>query len=178
MLEALGIRYAVVGSLALCVHGVYPATANADLLAQIAPECAAALAAALGTSWYADAPAIEQAIRQGRPFNLIHIHTAQKIDIFPATSEFHATQLDRARNIRVFTNQREMSFPVATAEDILLAKLQWYRTGGEVSDRQWNDITGLLATNPDLDFEYVDSWAARLRVEDLLARARAEVARD
>ena len=88
----------------VCMASIRPP--NADLLAQIAPECAAALAAALGTSWYADAPAIEQAIRQGRPFNLIHIHTAQKIDIFPATSEFHATQLDRARTSGSRTNAR------------------------------------------------------------------------
>ena len=64
---------------------------------------------------------------------------------------------------------------VTTAEDILLAKLRWYRDGGEVSERQWNDIGSVIAINPNLDWEYVNLWAARLGVTSLLERARAEV---
>lgn len=178
VLEALGIRYAIVGSLASSAHGVYRATADGDLLAIIAPGQAARLARALGRSWYADAEMIERAVGDRRSFNLIHIPTAQKIDIFPATNDFHATQIERVTMIPVFPVPSEMLFPVASPEDVLLAKLQWFRAGGEVSDRQWNDITGLLATNPNLDFEYVNSWAARLRVEDLLAKALADTASD
>ena len=174
----MGIRYAVVGSLASSVHGVYRATAGADLLALITPEQAARLAKALGPSWYADAEMIERAVRDRRCFNLIHIPTAQKIDIFPGTNDFHATQIERVSLIPVFPGDSPMLFPVSSPEDVLLAKLQWFREGGGVSDRQWNDIGGLLATNPDLDFEYVNSWAARLRVEDLLAKALTEVASD
>jgi len=178
VLEALGIRYAVVGSLASSAHGVYRATADGDLLALLAPGQAVRLAKALGCSWYADVEIIERAVRDRRSFNVIHIPTAQKIDIFPATSDFHTTQIERVTMIPVFPVDGAMLFPVASPEDVLLAKLQWYRAGGEVSDRQWNDITGLLATNQDLDFEYVNSWAARLRVEDLLVKAIADVASD
>jgi hypothetical protein len=120
----------------------------------------------------------ERSARDGRAFNLIHIATAQKVDIFPATNHFHSTQMERATIIPVFPFENAMRFPVASPEDVLLAKLQWYRAGGEVSDRQWGDITGLLATNPDLDFDYVRSWAPRLQVEDLLRRAIADVSRD
>jgi hypothetical protein len=67
---------------------------------------------------------------------------------------------------------------VATAEDILLAKLQWYRMGGGVSERQWSDIAGILAVAPDLDAAYLRTWAARLGVEDLLDKAVAELQRD
>lgn len=62
---------------------------------------------------------------------------------------------------------------MATAEDILLAKLQWYRMGGEVSERQWSDVAGILAVAPDLDAAYLRTWAARLGVEDLLDQAVA-----
>jgi hypothetical protein len=55
--------------------------------------------------------------------------------------------------------------------------LQWYREGGEVSDRQWSDIGGILIQNLNLDWGYINTWAARLRVADLLERARAD-ARD
>ncbi|HEY2014963.1 MAG TPA: hypothetical protein VGH38_15755 [Bryobacteraceae bacterium] len=177
-LVRLGIRYVVVGSLASSARGVYRATADGDLLAELSPGHAGPLAEVLGPDWYADPDMIERSIRDRRSFNIIHIPTAQKIDIFPATTVFHTSQMQRATPIPVFPGEVAMEFPVASAEDIVLAKLQWYRGGGEVSDRQWNDITGLLATNPDLDTAYLNSWAARLHVEDLLAKAVAEVAND
>ncbi len=173
VLESLHIQYAVVGSLASSAHGVYRATADGDLLARVAPPHARKLAAALGADWYADADAIESAIRAGRSFNLIHIPTALKVDIFPATTEFHAMQMSRATRITVFPAEEAAEFPVASPEDVLVAKLQWYREGGEVSEKQWGDITGILATNPSLDFPYMESWARRLGVIHLLARAIA-----
>jgi hypothetical protein len=64
--------------------------------------------------------------------------------------------------------------PVSTPEDVLLAKLRWYKDGGQVSDRQWGDIAGIVATNPNLDLPYARLWAGRLRVADLLERALSE----
>jgi hypothetical protein len=62
-------------------------------------------------------------------------------------------------------------YPVETAEDNLLAKLQWFRAGGKVSDRRWKDIAAIVAGNPSLDVRYIESWASRLNVSDLLERA-------
>jgi hypothetical protein len=56
----------------------------------------------------------------------------------------------------------------------LLAKLSWYRESGESSEVQWRDIAGILVINPALDWDYVNLWAARLQVSDLLARARVD----
>jgi len=178
VLETLGVRYAVVGSLASSAHGVFRATADGDLLASLRPELAAELVAGLGSEWYTDEETIERAIREKRSFNVIHMTSAQKIDIFPATSDFHAKQLDRATTIPVFASDSGMRLPVASPEDVLLAKLQWYRMGGEVSDRQWGDIVGLLAANAFLDLGYVRQWAPRLHVEDLLSKALGEAERD
>ena len=59
-----------------------------------------------------------------------------------------------------------------TAEDIILAKLEWYRAGGEISERQWRDILGVLGLQGDrLDFDYLKKWSAMLGVQDLLERA-------
>jgi hypothetical protein len=64
---------------------------------------------------------------------------------------------------------------VASAEDTVLAKLEWVRAGGEVSDRQWADIVGVLkAAETALDKAYLEHWALALSVPDILARARAE----
>lgn len=174
-LNRLKIRYAVGGSLASSAHGTMRATFDADLIAMIGPYQVRGLCAELGKGWYADEEMMERALNQGRAFNLIHMGSAIKVDIFPVTSEFHQVQMERAQLTRL---QPPVSVDcvVTTAEDILLAKLRWYADGGRVSDRQWNDITGLIATNTALDWEYVNEWAGRLGVAGLLEKARADVA--
>ncbi len=58
---------------------------------------------------------------------------------------------------------------VATREDIILAKLRWYRRGGEQSGVQWRDLTRLAAINHDvLDLDHLRRWAHALGVHDLL----------
>jgi len=60
-------------------------------------------------------------------------------------------------------------------EDVILAKLEWYRMGDEASDRQWLDILGVFKVmRKDLDYEYLEKWAARLELPDLLKRARQD----
>jgi hypothetical protein len=132
------------------------------------------LASALGKDWYLDPNEARLAISAGRSFNIIHMPSSDKFDVFPANGEFHESQLSRASSTPLETEGDVVECPVASAEDILLAKLQWYRAGGCVSERQWGDVQGILATNPNLDLTYARAWAARLRVEDLLEQAIAE----
>jgi hypothetical protein len=174
VLDSLHIRYVIVGSVALFAHGIYRATADADVLAEMAPSQAASLSALLGKNWYADVPMIERSLRDRRSFNLIHIPTAQKVDLFPATTNFHRLQVDRARIVPAFGESGSPPLPVLSAEDVVLSKLQWFRSGGEVSERQWSDIVGLLTVNQELDWDYLNCWAPQLNVEDLLRKARAE----
>ena len=56
----------------------------------------------------------------------------------------------------------------------MLSKLQWYKAGGETSERQWTDILNVIRATPDMDWAYMGSWAARLGVDTLLTRAKAE----
>ncbi len=74
--------------------------------------------------------------------------TAWKIDLFPAQSEFHECEMQRATLEPVTIDGETVVCPVSTPEDVLLAKMRWYQDGGQVSDRQWGDIAGIVATNP------------------------------
>jgi hypothetical protein len=59
-----------------------------------------------------------------------------KVDIFiPRSRPFQQSQLARAQR-QVFSFETEASATFASAEDTILAKLEWYRRGGEVSERQ------------------------------------------
>lgn len=174
--EGLTIPYAIGGSLASSAHGVFGMSADCDLITAILPQHAQALAAKLGDGWWADAQAIEKAMREGSAFSLIHIKTGMKFDVFSVRTAFHRTQLQRA--VPTSLLQGALRCQVTTAEDILLAKLRWYSDGGQVSDRQWNDIVGLLATNPELDAAYLDHWASELGVTNLLKRAQADAAKE
>ena len=98
-----------------------------------------------------------------------------KVDIFiPKYRPFDRQQLAR-REKQVIGTEPDQTAYVASAEDIILAKLEWYRLGGEVSERQWRDVQGLLEVSGNrLDQNYLRRWAATLNVSELLERALSE----
>ena len=155
-------------------HGLPRQTNDIDILADLPAALAEDFCAALGPAFYADPESARKAVEAGRAFNVIHIAGAYKFAIFPAGDDrFARSELARRRYTRTaITSLEHIEFPVATAEDAILSKLVWYRKGGEVSERQWHDIAGVLRVQPGrLDEDYLRTWAAQLGVGDLLARA-------
>jgi len=75
----------------------------------------------------------------------------------------------------LFSNEPEIKANVSSAEDMILVKLNWYRLGGELSERQWRDVLGMIKMQgKDLDLDYMQQWAQELEVSDLLQRALRE----
>jgi hypothetical protein len=174
-LERLGIPYAVGGSLASSLHGVMRSTLDVDIVADMRLQHIQPLVAAFSKEFYADDEMMKDAIERHSSFNLIHYETAFKVDIFiRKTRAFDGMQLERRRPSVIATDPEESVY-VTSPEDTVLAKLEWYRMGGEVSDRQWRDILGVLKTRADeLDLAYLKKWAIELQVTDLLERALKE----
>jgi len=171
-LEQAGVRYAIGGSWASTAFGEPRFTNNFDILADFNHENLDRFLAALPKTFFADQDEARNAILQGRPFNAIYMPMAFKFDFFPARAfPLGIEELDRA----VFlagTGLSEAPAPFVTPEDILLAKLNWFKAGGEVSEVQWRDIQGIVRSRAlTLDGEYLDRSARRLGILALLERA-------
>jgi hypothetical protein len=175
-LDKLNIPYVLVGSFASSIYGLYRATADIDILADIKSDHVAPLHKALEEAFYVDELVMRSAIARGQSFNAIHFDSVFKVDIFVASDDdFAATQLSR-KKVRRLSPDRTDEVYVASAEDSILAKLRWFRAGDETSKNQWNDVLGMLSVLKDgLDAEYLSTWAERLGVSDLLERASREV---
>jgi hypothetical protein len=171
VLDRLGVRYVIGGSLASALHGVARTTMDADLVADLKPQHVRPLVESLQGSFYVDEGAVRDAVVNRRSFNAIHLATMFKVDVFiPKGRPFDLAQLDHAAAQLVATDPDRLAY-VASAEDTILAKLDWYRKGGEVSDRQWRDVMGIVRVQGDrLDWAYLRRQAASLGVVDLLER--------
>ena len=169
-LDHLGVRYVVGGSLASSIRGTGRATMDIDLVVELGSAQAEAFASALQGEFYADADMIREALDRGVSFNVIHFKSSYKFDLFPVVSEFQRSELARASMVDASPfDTAPLRFRVTSAEDIILAKLSWFRKGGCVSARQWNDVLGVVRIQGRrLDLAYLKEWAERLGVRELL----------
>lgn len=175
LLEELRIPYFVTGSIASSLQGFSRATADADIVADLRTEHVAVLFDALKNEYYVDDQAMRRAISLRRMFNLIHLGTLFKVDIYiPKDDEFGRQQFQRVRRETLFPGEAGAVY-VSAPEDTILAKLQWHRRGGEVSERQLTDVLGVLKVQRErLDLAYLREWGERLGVLDLLEELLAE----
>lgn len=176
-LERLEAAYYVGGSLASSAHGVPRTSLDADVVADLMPAHVTPLVEALEAEYYVSLPAIRDAVARRTCFNVIHYATAFKVDVFALnTRPYDRQALGRARREVLDEDAPDARFMVASPEDTILSKLEWFRLGGGTSERQWLDVLGVLAVQGEgLDFAYMEHWAPELGVADLLDRARREV---
>ncbi len=166
------IPHFITGSFASSVHGEFRATADIDLVADISMAALPALMRDLDATFVADGAQATAALAAGTSFNLIHRTTYLKVEFFPCDTAFTRAALGRAITINI--PDAAESLRVSSVEDILLAKLRWYRMGGESSEVQRRDVRQLIALNRDTqDVNYLRHWAVSLGVDDLLASALA-----
>ena len=175
ILERLGVRYCIGGSVASSVYGEIRTTLDVDVVADLGPEHIDSLVAAVESEFHVVDEAIHRAVRERSSFNLIHEETLVKADVYISPDDpMHREQLARSRRVAL-RSEPGSEVELASPEDVVIHKLRWYEMGARVSDRQWRDVLGVLKVQGErLDLAYLKRSAATLGLSDLLARARSE----
>jgi hypothetical protein len=170
---ALGIPYHVGGSVAGMLHGMARTTLDVDVIADLRVEHISPLAELLDAAYYLDEDMMLEAVHHRSSFNLIHLESMFKVDVFVLKHTPYDQQAFLRADLRPLDDEPNGPvFFVESAEDVILNKLRWYQLGGEVSERQWTDLLGVIRLQRDaLDFGYMRHWAAELGVAELLERA-------
>lgn len=175
VLDSLGIVYAIGGSMASSAYGTMRFTQDADITVQPFSQAAGRFYDLVKEEFYISEQAMHQALDRHGSFNIIHFETGFKIDLFvQRPSEFEQRLLERRRTAKLSDESgRELS--IVSPEDIVLLKLRWFKETDCTSERQWNDVLGVLRVQRELlDFEYLADSARKLGLEALLERARAQ----
>jgi len=157
-LERVQVPYMLTGSVASSAHGMPRSTRDLDVVIAPTREQLLALMREFPSSnYYADEQQALQALLRRSQFNVIDHATGWKVDfIIAEDSEYGRTALARRKAIDMSGN----AVSVASAEDVLIAKLRWAKMRG--SERQLQDAAGIVSTQADnLDVAYVESWVRK-----------------
>lgn len=174
-LQRLGIAYFVGGSVASTVHGEIRTTHDIDLVVELHAGLVEPLAACLRADFFVDAEHLRHAIAHSSSCNVIHRQTGFKVDLIQRRDRaFSRMEMERRQPFEIVPGWKAQ---VASAEDCVLSKLEWFEKGGRVSERQWRDVLGILkAQRGRLDLDYLRHWAKELSVNDLLDHAWRDAA--
>jgi hypothetical protein len=178
MLESFDLAYALGGSVASSLLGEPRTTIDVDFAVRLDHVGLERIIEATSAEFYVPVESARASIDALSSFNLISNASGLKIDLFVVGTELlDRRQLER-RCLMLVRREPRAELWVTSAEDQILRKISWYRDGGEVSDRQWRDIVGLLRTQRStLDFEDLRTAATLLGLDDLLSRAEYDLDR-
>jgi hypothetical protein len=178
VLDKLSVPYYISGSVASSAYGMPRSTLDVDIVADLKFWHVKPLVSMLESSCYIDSKMVSDAIQNHSSFNIIHLETMLKVDIFIVKNTVYDREAFERRKKELLDEQQQASeFYLASPEDIILNKLDWYRLGEGVSERQWKDVIGVIKVQGNsLDRSYLRYWASELGLSDLLDQAFSETA--
>ena len=160
--DDLGVKYALGGSLASSLLGEPRSTVDVDMAVALDVAAGEALLELLGATFYIPIEAARAAIREHSSFNVIETAHALKVDLFVLGDGL----LDRnqiERRVLIPIPGAPNGIWISSAEDQVLRKLDWFRQGGSVSDRQWRDEVGILRIHAEaMDLDYLMATATEV----------------
>jgi hypothetical protein len=168
LLEQASIPYMVVGSFASMAHGEPRTTHDLDVVIDPTPASLEALLALIDPDqFYVDPDVARDALRRRSMFNVIDMTTAWKLDLIVRKNRPFSIEEMRRRAPKLIV---DIEVATATAEDTIIAKLEWSKDGG--SERQLADVAGILRVRrPGLDLDYIERWVMELELQDQWSRA-------
>ena len=170
-LEAVGIPYMIVGSLASNFHGIPRSTRDADFVAELPPGSLQRLADVLPRDLHVPLQGSFEAVTGTTRYLVELVDSPFVCELSVRSDDPHDQERFRRRQ-RVRLLGR--SAVVATAEDTIVTKLRWASEANRVKDRE--DIRNILTVRgPDLDLAYVDRWSTEHGTTHLLEQIRATV---
>jgi len=169
----LSIPYYISGSIASSIYGIARATMDIDIVADINISHIPFLKQHLENDYYIDVNLIMEAILSKSAFNLIHLETAIKVDVFIYMDDpYQHNVILRKQKDTLDEDDMKSEFYFLSPEDIIINKLLWYEMGGKVSERQWFDVIGVIKVQGDsLDKNYLKRWSKKVRIIKLLNKA-------
>lgn len=173
-LETAGIPFMIAGSHSSSFHSLPRATNDVDIVIDPTPEELDRFLALLGENYYASAEAARDALRRRAMFNIIDFDMGWKADLIVRKNRpFSVEELARRQQRTVYGR----SLPIASAEDVILSKLEWDKI--TPSERQIRDALNVATVQWSvLDKNYLQKWAADLgvlgKLEDLFLLAEKQ----
>jgi len=170
--ESAGIEYMLTGSFASSAQGEARGSHDIDFVVSLSPAHVPFILDAFAEpDFYVSEDAAREAIRNRRMFNILSVRDGDKIDLWMLTDELY----DRTRFARrIEANVLGIKLKMSAPEDTILYKLRWAKLAGG-SEKQFGDVLGVYDLQRGaLDEQYMDRWAQKLGLTDLLEKVRAE----
>ena len=113
VLDRLGVPYVIGGSIASSIYGPPRSTQDVDVVADLRDEHVSPFVAALQNDFYLDEAAVREAVRRQWSFNVIHLQTTLKVDVFIAKQDLPTAQefARRQRYVPQHAPDAELSSP-------------------------------------------------------------------
>lgn len=171
VLHDLGVPYALGGSMASSLLGEPRSTVDVDMAVRLDAEVGEALLERVGASFYVPVDAAREAIRDHSSFNLVDTASALKVDLF-VVGDGLLDRMQIERRVLMPVPGAANGIWVTAAEDQVLRKLDWFRQGGSMSERQWRDVVGILRIHrASMDLVYLQESAGEVGLADDLGEA-------
>ena len=169
--RTLNVRHFVGGSVASSFHGATRSTMDVDVVCDLTEEKVSAFVASFDHDFYVSETAVRDAVLRKSCFNLIHLPSSFKVDVFVSRGRPFDNEAMRRATAQRLGESHTVEIPIASPEDSILSKLEWYRLTDETSERQWEDVSRLVRLIGDeLHLDYLNRAAKSLGVADLLMR--------
>lgn len=166
-LEKAGIAYMLTGSIAANFYTVPRMTRDIDMVVELKPQDVDKVYSFFSADFYIDKETVKTEVARHGMFNIIHNDYIVKVDfIVKKESEYRQVEFERRQPVQV----EDAKFFLVAPEDLILSKLDWSKENR--SEVQLEDVRNLLASVEDLDYSYLETWASKLGLTDLLKEVR------